>query len=409
MGLADPMLLMRRTTQAAAPVVRRTFGSAPVAVKEYPAKTPLHSFQVNELGAKMASFAGYEMPLLFKGQTLIESHNHTRTSASLFDVSHMGQFHIRGENAVDFLESFLPSDIGSMKRCQSKLSAILLDDGGILDDCIITRNLDDTWTMVVNGANKELVWSYIMPFDLNLDVEYTLRDDVSLLALQGPRAAEVLAKHATGKTDIATQRFMTSRRYEIGGMEVVAGRQGYTGEDGYEIQCLNDDATKLTKLLLADEAVKPAGLGARDSLRMEAGLCLHGQDIKQTSSLAEAGLEFIITKQPPETWRFAGKCAVAQNLTLTPPPHKLCGLFVDGAPAREGAQLYSKGKCVGKVTSGGFSPSLKRPIAMGMVKTSLTAPGTALEVEVRGKMSKAQITNMPFVPHKYYRKPKPTA
>merc|ERR1711871_180112 len=254
--------LMRRATRSAVPVARRTFGSAPVTVKEYPAKTALHGMQVSELAAKMVPFAGYEMPLLYKGQTLMESHNHTRESASLFDVSHMGQFHIRGENAVDFLESFVPSDIASMKRCQSKLTAILLEDGGILDDCIVTRNLDDTWTMVVNGANKELVWSYIMPFDLNLDVEYTLRDDVSLLALQGPKAAEVLAKHASGKTDITTQRFMTSRRYEVAGIPVVAGRQGYTGEDGFEIQCLNEHATELAKVLLADSAVEPAGLGA---------------------------------------------------------------------------------------------------------------------------------------------------
>ena len=181
-----------------------------------------------------------------------------------------------------------------MKKCQSKLTAILLEDGGILDDCIVTRNLDDTWTLVVNGANKELVWSYIMPFDLNLDVEFHLRDDVSLLALQGPKAAAVLKRHATGTTDISTQRFMTSRRYEIAGIPVVAGRQGYTGEDGFEIQCLNEDAVKLSKLLLSEDEVAPAGLGARDSLRMEAGLCLHGQDIKQTNSIVESNLEFII-------------------------------------------------------------------------------------------------------------------
>ncbi|MEE4200738.1 glycine cleavage system aminomethyltransferase GcvT [Erythrobacter sp.] len=356
-------------------------------------------------GARMVPFAGYEMPIQYEG--IVAEHDWTRESASLFDVSHMGQLGVSGPDddmdaAAKALEALLPGAIGSLKPGRMRYSFLLDEDGGIIDDLMVT-NAGERFGLVVNGACK---WDDIAHLREHLPDEITLThyDENALLALQGPKAAEVLGALVPEAADL---NFMSAMYHDWDGVPLWIARAGYTGEDGYEIAVPSEHAEKLAEALVADNRVKPAGLGARDSLRLEAGLPLHGHDISTETDPVSADLTFALSKKRRETGGYAGHKAIAARLaeaegnTLA---RKRVGLLLDGRmPAREGAEVFVGTARVGRVTSGGFSPTLGRPIAMAYVEPAHAAIGTALECEVRGRRLPATVSSMPFVPHRYYR------
>lgn len=359
-------------------------------------------------GAKMVPFAGYDMPLHYPSGIMAE-HLWTRQSAGLFDVSHMGQAFLVGpdhQTTAAALEALCAADITGLKHGQQRYSQLLNDQGGILDDFMVTRlpseKYDGTLYLVVNAACKDEDYAHIearLPADVKL-----VRKDFALIALQGPLAAAVLDPLTPGFGDMA---FMTSRTLQLGDIWVQASRSGYTGEDGYEISVQAHDAPKLWDVLLADERVKPIGLGARDSLRLEAGLCLYGHDIDGTTSPVEAALAWSIQKRRREEGGFPGAARIQRELR-DGPARKRVGLLPDGKlPAREGAAIETEaGEAVGMVTSGGFGPSIGRPVAMGYVAAAHAAPGTRLHLVVRGKPLPASVVPLPFVP-KSFVKPAP--
>ncbi|NVE95872.1 glycine cleavage system aminomethyltransferase GcvT [Altererythrobacter lutimaris] len=351
-------------------------------------------------GARMVPFAGYEMPIQYEG--IVAEHNWTRESASLFDVSHMGQLTLKGENAAHELEKLLPGAISNLKPGKMRYSLLLTEAGGIIDDLMVT-NTGPHLALVVNGACK---WDDIAHLREHLpdDITLTHFDDFALLALQGPRAGEVLEGLIPGTGALT---FMTAGLFEYDGGHIWVSRAGYTGEDGFEIAVHESKVEALANVMVADERVKPAGLGARDSLRLEAGLPLYGHDLDQNIDPVSADLTFALSKKRREAGGYFGHMAVAARLadveagTLKT---KRVGLKLDGRmPAREGAEVYAGDTKVGRVTSGGFSPTLGLPIAMAYVGTAYAAEGTQLECEVRGKRLAATVTAMPFVPHRYYR------
>ncbi|MDJ0643896.1 MAG: glycine cleavage system aminomethyltransferase GcvT [Erythrobacter sp.] len=353
-----------------------------------------------KLGARMVPFAGYEMPIQYDG--IVAEHNWTRESASLFDVSHMGQLALKGEGAAHELERLLPGAITNLKPGKMRYSLLLTEAGGIIDDLMVT-NTGPHLALVVNGACK---WDDIAHLREHLPDEITLThfDDFALLALQGPKAGEVLEQLIPGTGELT---FMTAGLFEYGGGHIWVSRAGYTGEDGFEIAVHESKVEVLADALIADERVEPAGLGARDSLRLEAGLPLYGHDLTTNTDPVSADLAFALSKKRRTEGGFHGHKAVTARLadieagTLAT---KRVGLTLDGRmPAREGAEVYSGDTKVGTVTSGGFSPTLGTPIAMAYIDTEHTAEGTALECEVRGKRLPATVTPMPFVPHRYYR------
>ena len=360
-------------------------------------KTPLHDLQV-ELGGKMVPFAGYEMAVNFPLGVLGE-HKHTRAAAGLFDVSHMGQVRLHGAGRARALESLLPADIASLAPGAMRYSQLTNDQGGIIDDLIVT-NAGDCLFLVVNGANKDGDLAHIeaaMPAGIR--VEYRSGD--ALLALQGPVAAAVMARLAPSAENLI---FMTAMAIKIGGVDCYVSRSGYTGEDGFEVSLPGARAEELVALLLAAGEVEPIGLGARDSLRLEAGLCLHGHDIDTTTTPVEAGLNWSIQKRRREEGGFPGS-AVIQAQLRDGPARKRVGVLPQGrAPAREGtAILDGEGAAIGAVTSGGFGPSLGGPLAMGYVAAPHAKQGSSLGVVVRGKTLPAQVAKMPFVPARYHR------
>lgn len=351
-------------------------------------------------GARMVPFAGYEMPIQYAGADggIVGEHNWTRTSASLFDVSHMGQLGVSGDGAGEALEALLPGGITSLKEGRMRYSMLLNEDGGILDDLMVT-NAGEQYGLVVNGACK---WDDIAHLREHLpdDITLTHYADNALLALQGPKAVDVLAELAPSARDLV---FMTARYADWDGVPLWIARAGYTGEDGFEIAVPGEHAEKLANALISDDRVRPAGLGARDSLRLEAGLPLYGHDMTDTVDPVSADLTFALTKKRRETGGWMGHEAVSAVLT-NGPATKRVGLLIDGRmPAREGADVYSGDTKVGTVTSGGFSPTLGQPIAMAYVTAEYAADGTALECEVRSKRLPATVSPMPFVPHRYYR------
>ena len=348
----------------------------------------------------MVPFAGYEMPIQYAG--IVAEHNWTRESASLFDVSHMGQLALKGEKAAHELEKLLPGAISNLKPGKMRYSLLLTEAGGIIDDLMVT-NTGPHLALVVNGACK---WDDIAHLREHLPDEITLThfDDFALLALQGPKAGEVLDALIPGTGDLT---FMTAGLFEWNGSHLWISRAGYTGEDGFEIAVHDSKVEALADALVADERVKPAGLGARDSLRLEAGLPLYGHDLDQNIDPVSADLTFALSKKRRGTGGYFGHKAVAARLadddagTLAT---KRVGLKLEGRmPAREGADVFAGETKVGRVTSGGFSPTLGVPIAMAYVETAHAAEGTQLECEVRGKRLAATVTPMPFVPHRYYR------
>jgi aminomethyltransferase len=366
--------------------------------------TPLHDAHV-ALGARMVPFAGYAMPVQY-ASGIIAEHNWTRDSAGLFDVSHMGQAILVGpdhKTTAQALEALVPADIEGLNPGQQRYTQLLNEDGGILDDLMVTRPADPAeegkLLLVVNAATKEADYRHMAAF-LPGAVMLVRLDDRALLALQGPSAAEVLARLAP---PAGAMTFMSARRMTLGGTEAHVSRSGYTGEDGFEISVPHDRAAALWQQLLDDPAVKPVGLGARDSLRLEAGLCLYGHDIDVATSPVEAGLTWSIQKRRREQGGFPGHARIRREIADGPSRRRV-GILPDGrAPAREGAAITSNGREVGVVTSGGFGPTVGGPVAMGYVAREAAAPGTPLELVVRGKPLPARVAALPFVPHRYKR------
>jgi aminomethyltransferase len=349
-------------------------------------------------GARMVAFAGYQMPIQYEG--IIAEHKWTRESAGLFDVSHMGQLIIAGPDTEKGLEALLPADLSLLKDGRLRYSLLLNDEGGIIDDLMVTRR-GNHFYMVVNGATKADDIEHLqsrLPRTVVLD---HMREQ-ALLALQGPKAAGTLARLAPGVEQLA---FMTGAAFEIGGAKAWISRSGYTGEDGFEISILARDAEAVASLLASQDEVRPIGLGARDSLRLEAGLPLYGHDLDQHTTPVEADLTFALSKRRKAEGGFPGWPRIAKELEQGA-IRKRVGLAVDGRqPVREGALvLDGEGNEVGKVTSGGFSPSLERPIAMAYVPWASAEPGAAITLESRGKLFTGTVTPMPFVPHRYQRK-----
>jgi len=355
-------------------------------------------------GGRMVEFAGYWMPVQFRG--IIEEHLWTRSHAGLFDVSHMGQLKVSGEGAAAALETLLPGDIAGLAPGRIRYSLLLDEQGGILDDLMVTHR-GGIYYLVVNGATK---WDDIAHLREYLPDQITLNhlDEHGLLALQGPDAAQVLARLGlepamADAPAVDALTFMQAAPYLWQGRPLGVSRSGYTGEDGYEISVRAEDIAALADALCADEAVMPIGLGARDSLRLEAGLPLYGHDLTPETGPVEAGLTFAIGKSRRAAGGFLGAEPVLAELAAGP-ARKRVGLLLDGRqPAREGAPVFAGDERVGTVTSGGFSPSLERPIAMAYVAAAHAAQGSALEIEVRGRRLAATVAPMPFVPHKYHR------
>lgn len=350
-------------------------------------------------GGRMVEFAGYWMPVQFEG--ILAEHHWTRESAGLFDVSHMGQLFISGEGVEAALEALLPIDLSTLDLGGQRYSLLLNEDGGTLDDLMVTRWAEGLY-VVVNGATK---WDDIAHLREHLPDEVTLNhlDDRALFALQGPKAAAALERHATGKWPLSALKFMHGAAFELEGIEVHISRSGYTGEDGFEISVPGEAAERIADLLCAEGEVKPIGLGARDSLRLEAGLPLYGHDLDEQTSPVEAGLLFGINKRRRSEGGFMGSARVLREIAEGP-ARKRVGLALEGRlAAREGAEVFAGAHQIGVVTSGGFSPSLEHPIAMAYVAPEQATIGTQLEIDVRGKRLPARVTAMPFVPHRYYR------
>jgi aminomethyltransferase len=343
-------------------------------------------------------FAGYEMPVQYEG--IIAEHLWARENAGLFDVSHMGQILVHGRGVDRALETLMPGDFQAAADMKPKYSLLLDDNGGIIDDLMATRRGEDFY-VVVNGATKHgdiAVMEQRLPGEVVVDY----MKEQALLALQGPRAAEVLEKIIPGVSDLG---FMQGGPFSWSGGNLWISRSGYTGEDGFEISVPAEAAAELADAITADELAKPIGLGARDSLRLEAGLPLYGHDIDNGTTPVMAGLNFAINKRRRAEGGFPGDLRILAELE-NGPPQKRVGFDVDGRqPVREGALvLDGEGNEVGRITSGGFSPSLQRPIAMGYVASHLAEAGTALKLSQRGKLFDARVAAMPFVPHRYHRK-----
>lgn len=361
-------------------------------------KTPLYDLHV-ALGARMVPFAGYAMPVQYPAGIMAE-HLWTRESAGLFDVSHMGQVVLTGATVDQALEAVVPADVLGLKLDRMRYSLLLNAGGGVLDDLMITRRADDL-LLVVNGACKVADIAHLKAQLEPRGVTVDYRDDWALLALQGPRAVDALARLAPG---VAALTFMTAGRFDLGGASAWISRSGYTGEDGFEISVPADAAETVARALLDQPEVKPIGLGARDSLRLEAGLPLYGHDLAPDITPIEADLAFAISKRRKAEGGFIGSEVVLDQL-FNGAARKRVGLKLDGRqPAREGATvLTNDGVAIGTVTSGGFAPSVGGPIAMAFVDSNFAADGTALTIDVRGKALPATVVPMPFVPHRYVR------
>jgi aminomethyltransferase len=356
-------------------------------------KTPLYDLHLS-LGGRMVPFAGYALPVQYPAGIMAE-HLWTRESAGLFDVSHMGQVTVAGSDVDAQLEALMPGDFKGLKENRIRYSLLLNEAGGIYDDLMVTRRADDFY-IVINGAVKHDDMAHMKA----KGVTFVYHEDRALLALQGPKAVHALARLSPG---VEALRFMQAGSFVVAGKDAWVSRSGYTGEDGFEISVLNEDASHVAQALLAEPEVKPIGLGARDSLRLEAGLPLYGHDIDTTTNPVDADLSFAISKRRKSEGGFPGAEKILHQL-LNGASRKRVGLKVEGRlPAREGAEIFADDKKVGVVTSGGFAPSLQAPIAMGYVDIAHAADGTKLEIDVRGKRIGASVAPMPFVPHRYVR------
>jgi aminomethyltransferase len=364
-------------------------------------KTPLHSLHV-ELGAKMVPFAGYDMPVSYADGIMAE-HRHCREAAALFDVSHMGQVRLLGADAAAALETLVPVDIVGLGEGKQRYALFTNDGGGILDDLMVTRRPDHL-LLVVNAGCKAADIAHLRA-TIASRCRIEPMPDHALLALQGPAAAAVMSRLAP---ELARLTFMTGADARIAGIDCFATRSGYTGEDGFEISVAARDAEALARALLAEPEVAPAGLGARDTLRLEAGLCLYGHEIDTTTTPIEAGLTWAIQKvRRPGGDRAGGYpgAATIETQLARGTDRKRVGLVGnDRAPVREGAAIVDAvGITVGRVTSGTIGPSVGKPVALAYVPTALAAAGTAVDAEVRGKRQPMQVVPLPFAPHRYFR------
>ncbi|VTU26641.1 Aminomethyltransferase [Variovorax sp. PBL-H6] len=376
-------------------------------------KTPLYDLHV-ELGARMVPFAGYSMPVQYPAGLMAE-HKHTRTAAGLFDISHMGQLRLVGPEAAAAFETLMPVDVIGLAPGKQRYGLLLNDEGGILDDLMFFNEGHDSIFVIVNGACKAGDIAHIQA-RIGQRCQVRPLPDHALLALQGPQAAAVLARLSPG---IERFVFMTGGAVQIGGIAAFATRSGYTGEDGFEISVAGRDAEALARLLLAQPEVQPIGLGARNSLRLEAGLCLYGNDIDDTTTPVEASLNWAIQKVRrsggAREGGFPGAARVLSQLTADAGSaghvdhetlkRKRVGLVaLERVPVRDGTALQSfEGVDIGRVTSGLLGPTVDRPVAMGYVALAYAEPGTRLQAIVRGKPVPMEVTTLPFVPARYYR------
>ena len=360
-------------------------------------ETPLGALH-RALGGRMVPFAGYAMPVQYAPGIMAE-HLHCRSAAGLFDVSHMGQAELLGAGAAAALEALTPADIQGLKPGRQRYALLTTDAGGIFDDFMVA-NMGDRLFLVVNASRKAEDFARIAAA---LPAGVTLRPlpDRALLALQGPQAIAAIATLAPG---IAALPFMGVGRFDIAGTEALVSRSGYTGEDGVEISVPADDAERFAQALLALPGVAPAGLGARDSLRLEAGLCLYGNDIDETTSPVEANLTWTIGKRRRTEWNFRGAARIRDELDNGPARLRV-GIQPEGRqPARGHTPIHAQGgDVVGEITSGGFGPSANGPVAMGYVARAQAADGTPVELMVRGKPLPARVAPLPFIPHRYAR------
>jgi len=360
-------------------------------------RTALYELHVAH-GGKMVPFAGYEMPVQYPAGILTE-HNHTRAKASIFDVSHMGQIALRGADPSTALETLVPGDIAGLAPGRMRYTMFTNETGGILDDLMVT-NVGEYLFLVVNAACKDSDIAHLKD-RLPGGIEVEILDNRSLIALQGPAAAAIMARYAPGAD---TMPFMTALPFEIDGSRLAVTRSGYTGEDGYEISIPSDAALRITELFLSAKDVEFAGLGARDSLRLEAGLCLYGHDIDETTTPVEAALTWSIGKRRRAAGGFPGDTVIKQQIA-DGVARKRVGILPDGkAPAREGTGITdADGAPIGTVTSGGFGPSVEGPVAMGYVDIAHATTDTPVNLVVRGQPRPGRIAPMPFVPNRYYR------
>jgi aminomethyltransferase len=349
----------------------------------------------------MVPFAGYEMPVQYP-TGIIKEHVHTRERAGLFDVSHMGQAFLDGEDPARVLETLTPADIIGLKDGQMRYALLLNDAGGIKDDFMAARLAgENALYVVVNAGTKDSDFAYIAA-RARKAATLVPQPARALLALQGPAAATVLGRHAEG---VAALGFMRVARFQVAGAPAIVSRSGYTGEDGFEISLQAADAERVARALLGEPEVLPIGLGARDSLRLEAGLCLYGHDIDEDTSPIAAGLAWVIGKRRKLERDFPAAERVMAEL-LNGPARKRVGLKLAAQPpAREGADIVNEtGGVIGRVTSGGYGPSVGAPIAMGYVDSGFAGDGTKLAILVRGTPRAAEVVPLPFVPHRYKRK-----
>lgn len=368
--------------------------------------TPLNALHIS-LGGKMVPFAGYSMPVQYPLGVLKE-HLHTRAQAGLFDVSHMGQAELVGDDVAGALESLIPGDLKGLAAGRIRYSTLLNETGGIIDDLMITRPAEagsgNKLFLIVNAACKETDFDHIARH-LGSRAQLKRFEDRALLALQGPAAVGVLARFVPA---CAAMPFMSSRvdTFALPGaaVEVRLFRSGYTGEDGYEISIPRDQAEGVAKALLAQPEVQPVGLGARDSLRLEAGLCLYGSDIDTSTTPVEANLTWIIGKRRKLEGGFPGAPQIITQINNGASKLRV-GIQPEGrAPARAHTDvLDATGKKIGEITSGGFGPSVNKPVAMGYVEAGYAAPGTKVQLMVRGQLHPAEIVSLPFAPHRYFK------
>ncbi|ORZ23231.1 hypothetical protein BCR42DRAFT_404313 [Absidia repens] len=374
------------------------------ATEENVKKTALYDYHVKN-GGKMVPFAGYAMPVVYKNMGALASHLHTREKASIFDVSHMLQSRVVGKDRQKFFETLCVADLHDMPVGQGTLSVFTNEQGGIIDDTIIMQQEDCLYVVSNAGcADKDLahIRKHLALFQQKGgDVDFQVIDDHSLIAIQGPKAAAAL-QELVGK-DLSDFPFMNGRFLDLAGVPCHVARSGYTGEDGFELSVPTPEIVTITEKLMANPDVELAGLGARDSLRLEAGLCLYGNDLDETTTPVEAGLTWTIAKSRRATGGFLGAEHILPQIKGGVTRRRV-GLTVQGAPARDGAEILNKeGQVIGKITSGCPSPSLKKNVAMGYVKNGYHKKGTELDVRVRNRIQAAVIEKMPFVPSNYHK------
>lgn len=369
-------------------------------------RTPLYRV-LKARGGQMVSFAGYESPIQFDG--IKSEHLWTRLNAGLFDVSHMGPSTLKlredggneeaHEKISKRMERLVPSDIRGLKPGQARLTVLLSEDGGILDDLIVTRPEDTerqgSLDLVVNGVCKENDWNLIET-SLGDEIQLERKDDHVLIALQGPKASDILREFLPGSDKLGFMRSRTLRWKDSAKCNVT--RCGYTGEDGFEVLINAEQGTELVETLLACEDVKPVGLGARDSLRLEAGLCLYGQDIDSTVSPVEANLSWLISKRRRDQQDFPGHERILREINERPSRLRVGIQPQERAPARAGTSILKDGETIGIITSGGFGPSVERPIAMGYVSYQYSRNDMEVDLLIRDKLRPAKVCSLPFVP-----------